>query len=106
MTPHRLQASGAGQATEDALFLPAVLLPPKPKTVLQQSRRHCCIFAWVAGGRVTSRKAGLLYDFRGVNGKGEDVEKIRKAFHGRINWIWEYELEGKLNAALLKLKEA
>jgi len=53
----------------------------------------------------TSREAGLLYEFQGVNGEGDDLEKIAGNLQGRMGWIWEWDIEGELEKALKSLRE-
>jgi salicylate hydroxylase len=53
----------------------------------------------------TSREAGLLYEFQGVGGEGDDLEKIARNLQGRMGWIWEWDIESELKKALKSLSE-
>ena len=88
-TPH--QGAGAGQATEDAVFLARLLghkningnpTPEKLKAALQiyQDIRH----QRAANVQITSAQAGLLYEGRGVNGEEQDFEKVKANLDARM----------------------
>lgn len=48
----------------------------------------------------TSREAGLLYEFCGVKGEGNDLKKMGDNLRTRMNWIWDHPMEQELQAAL------
>jgi len=48
----------------------------------------------------TSREAGLLYEFQGVQGEGDDLGKIAWDLEQRMCWIWEWDIEKELATAL------
>jgi salicylate hydroxylase len=54
--------------------------------------------------QITSYEAGELYEFHGPNGEGEDIEKLKASLETRMGWIWEYDVEANLSAALGELK--
>jgi salicylate hydroxylase len=51
----------------------------------------------------TSREAGLLYEFCGVGGEADDMEKLAKNLDSRMRWIWQYDVEGELKRAVASL---
>jgi len=130
MTPH--QGAGAGQAIEvkcarfiasysksnreyicqqDALFLNAILCSPD---VRGSERNYKIDQALKTYQRVrhrrghdvqkTSREAGLLYEFRGVHGEGDNVDKISQNLEQRMRWIWEWDIEKELEEAFRSLR--
>jgi len=108
MTPH--QGAGAGQAVEDALFLTALLSDPKVSrsdflTRKEKINQALATYERVRHARVldiqkTSREAGMLYEFQGVGGEGDDLEKIARNLQGRMGWIWEWDIQSELERAL------
>lgn len=52
----------------------------------------------------TSREAGLLYEFSGVDGEGSDTKKMGDNLVKRMDWIWTYDTEKELQKALNQLK--
>ncbi|KAI5477998.1 salicylate hydroxylase [Pseudohyphozyma bogoriensis] len=111
MTPH--QGAGAGQAIEDGLFISSILSSPAITNAPLSDRAtkiQSAINAYVQvrhprGEKVqsTSRENGLLYNFKGVNGEGSDVEKIKQTLAHRLEWIWEYDTEKALKETLAAL---
>ncbi|GAA5875245.1 hypothetical protein JCM8547_006878 [Rhodosporidiobolus lusitaniae] len=109
MTPH--QGAGAGQATEDALFISRLLTAPavahvsdRPKAIRRaleayEKARH----QHSLDVQRTSRECGLLYEFCGVNGEGDDVEKLKASLEYRLRWIWDYDLEKAAEEAVQSL---
>ena len=106
-TPHH--GAGAGQAVEDALFASRLL-----SDVASARSRHAEVlraldvyyrYRHARAQRVqrTSREAGLLYEFLGVNGEGDDVDKLAASLRGRIHWIWDYDVAQGLECALAEL---
>jgi salicylate hydroxylase len=103
-TPH--QGAGAGQAVEDALFL-AVLLD-KASTEGISFAKAFEIYDSVRRPRSqrvvsTSRAAGDTYAMTGP--AGSDHHLLREELLQRFNWIWEYNIEEELEAALVRLQE-
>lgn len=108
-TPH--QGAGAGQATEDALFLSRLLGQKNvwSDPTSEKLRRACELYQEVRHERaaqvqITSAQAGLLYEGRGVKGEGQDRQKVKANLDGRMQWIWEYDVEANLNAMLEKAR--
>ncbi|CAD6576317.1 MAG: hypothetical protein CYPHOPRED_005971 [Cyphobasidiales sp. Tagirdzhanova-0007] len=104
-TPH--QGAGAGQATEDALFLARLLGHSNinQNQTEQKIKAMLAIFQNVRHERsksiqITSAEAGLLYEGRGTQGEGQETEKVKGNLDGRMEWIWEYDTEGALQAML------
>ncbi|KAK9897455.1 FAD/NAD(P)-binding domain-containing protein [Cystobasidium minutum MCA 4210] len=104
-TPH--QGAGAGQATEDALFLARLLGSPNvsksqsPEKLqkaleLYQRYRH----ERAAQVQITSAQAGLLYEGRGVKGEGQDFDKVKANLDDRMKWIWDYDINGNVKRML------
>jgi salicylate hydroxylase len=102
-----LQGAGAGQATEDALFLARLLGSPNvnkssnPEKLqkaleLYQKYRH----DRAAKVQITSAQAGLLYEGRGVEGEGQDFDKVKANLDDRMRWIWDYDVDGNVKAML------
>lgn len=87
-------------AVEDAMYIASLLCndkvakasqedrPKKIRTVLElyQKERH----SRASKVQKTSYEAGMLYEFKGVNGEGRDLDKIIEALKTRMNWIWLY----------------
>jgi salicylate hydroxylase len=42
----------------------------------------------------------MLYEFQGVGGEGDDLEKIARNLQGRMGWIWEWDIRSELERAL------
>lgn len=92
-TPH--QGSGAGQAIEAALFISRLLSSPEIASSNEADRPAAIqkaleVYAEVRHPRAqkvqkTSRECGLLYEFAGVNGEGDDIEKIRESLEFRFD---------------------
>jgi salicylate hydroxylase len=108
-TPH--QGSGAGQAIEDALFMSRLLghpdLSSQPtaaniKKALQVYRRYRHDRA--AQVQISSAQCGLVYEGRGVNGEGQNIDKVRKDLKDRMRWIWEYDTEKQISSMLAEVK--
>ena len=47
-----------------------------------------------------SREAGLLYEFRGVDGEGDDLGKIACNIEQRMRQVWEWDIKTELATAL------
>lgn len=88
-TPH--QGAGAGQATEDGLFLSRLLAhpnisknpsPAKLKAALEiyQKMRH----DRAAKVQTTSAQAGLLYEGRGIHGEQQDTASVKADLDQRM----------------------
>ena len=41
----------------------------------------------------TSREAGLLYEFRGVHGESDNLDKIAQNLEQRMRRIWEWDVK-------------
>lgn len=107
-----LQGAGAGQATEDALFLARLLgspnvskasTPEKLQKALElyQKYRH----ERAAQVQITSAQAGLLYEGRGVKGEGQDFDKVKANLDDRMKWIWDYDIEGNVKSMLAEAEK-
>ncbi|KAL8289984.1 hypothetical protein RQP46_002923 [Phenoliferia psychrophenolica] len=129
MTPH--QGSGAGQAIEDALFISQFLSHDSVSSADPSSRVSAINKALEAYARVrhprgylelvpsrlliltasfhsldvqrTSREAGLLYEFMGVEGEGSDMAQLKAGLEERLRWIWEYREDEVIREELAKL---
>ncbi|ORY88156.1 hypothetical protein BCR35DRAFT_277208 [Leucosporidium creatinivorum] len=107
-TPH--QGAGAGQALEDALFIANILSAPSVASAPLPQRASAIQHALEVYQRArhdrgsevakTSREAGLLYEFCGVKGEGNDLKKMGDNLRTRMNWIWDHPMEQELQAAL------
>ena len=53
--------------------------------------------------RRTSHEAGMLYEFRGVKGEGNSVDKIRSSLENRMKWIWQYDLPSAIDECIARL---
>lgn len=98
-TPH--QGAGAGQAVEDALFL-AGLLEKASKEGISFAEAFE-IYDSVRRPRTqrvvsTSRACGDTYAMTGPAGNNNAL--LRQELLHRFNWIWEYDVEKELQAAL------
>lgn len=97
-TPH--QGAGAGMALEDAYVLSDLLGSVRTVEGIEGAFR---VYDAVRRPRsqklvATSRAAGQLYDFEGVE-IGDDEDKIRENLENRYRWIWDEDLEVHLNEA-------
>lgn len=97
-TPH--QGAGAGMALEDAVVLSGLLGEVRGEEGIEEAFR---VYDRVRRPRtqrlvMTSRDAGRLYDFEG-EGIGDDEGKIREDLSSRYRWIWDEDLEMRLNEA-------
>ncbi|KAM0746314.1 FAD/NAD(P)-binding domain-containing protein [Meredithblackwellia eburnea MCA 4105] len=112
MTPH--QGAGAGQAIEDALFASSIFSDKSIYAATDAKSRAAAIqkaikvYAELRHPRglkvqMTSREAGQLYQFDGVEGQGSDVQKLNDSLVDRLIWIWEYNEEEDLANVLAKL---
>ena len=88
-TPH--QGAGAGQATEDGLFLARLLGHPNINRNSSEKKLKGALKIYHdvrhdrgAQVQITSAQAGLLYEGRGVKGEGQDIEKVRENLDGRM----------------------
>lgn len=112
MTVCSNQGAGAGQATEDALFLARLLGSPNVSSSpsfeklqkaleLYQKYRH----ERAARVQITSAQAGLLYEGRGVGGEGQDFDKVKANLDQRMKWIWDYDIEGNVKNMLAEAEK-
>jgi len=114
MTPH--QGAGAGQAVEDSLYIAALLCDLSVAASPTQSRsaqvkKALSIYSELRHPRSTkvqrtSREAGLLYEFDGLNGEGDDLDRITEALQKRMQWIWEYDVPAELERAVETLRSS
>lgn len=102
-TPH--QGSGAGQAIEDSLFLSRLLGHPavwQNRDLDRLGKAIACYRKYrherAAQVQITSAQAGMLYEGRGHKGEGQDISKVRQGLEGRMKWVWEYDIQGNLDA--------
>lgn len=100
MLPH--QGAGASQAVEDAFILSRLLA--HPRCTLQTLPSVLKTYDMTRRPRATrvletSAEAGMLYEYRDPYGAGDDIEKISKRLHGRMEWIWDIDLEVELKRA-------
>lgn len=108
-TPHH--GAGAGQAVEDALFLSQLLSHDAVADANnRQAQVHHALDVYYKARHAravrvqeTSFQAGLLYDFQGP--EGGDVDKLKQSLEHRLEWIWDYDTEAKLNEALAALSQ-
>lgn len=99
---------------QDALFIARILCAPSVTTAPLSQRTSAIqkaleVYSAVRherGSKVvtTSREAGLLYEFCGVNGEGSDLKKVGDSLRERMNWIWEMDTEAELKKALEMLE--
>ena len=97
-TPH--QGAGAGQATEDALFLARLLGHSNinQNQTEQKIKAMLAIFQNVRHERsksiqITSAEAGLLYEGRGTQGEGQETEKVKGNLDGRMEYAPVHEID-------------
>lgn len=45
----------------------------------------------------------MLYEFFGVDGEGDDLDKIKASLEHRLKWIWEWDTKGELEKVLATL---
>lgn len=95
-TPH--QGAGAGMCVEDALIMAEVLREVKSKEDFERAFKA---YDEVRRPRsqknvVTSKEAGMLYEFEL---EGDDLEKIEKNMSERMKWIWDVDLEAEIDRA-------
>ncbi|KAL8279801.1 hypothetical protein RQP46_007896 [Phenoliferia psychrophenolica] len=105
--------SGAGQAIEDALFISKFLshdsvssaTPLERVSAINKALEAYALLRHPRGLDVqrTSKEAGLLYEFMGVNGEGSDMARLKEGLESRLVWIWEYDEEKVLQQELAKL---
>ena len=101
------QGAGAGQAIEDALVLASLLGEVE---VVEQIGVAFVAFDSVRRFRSqevvrSSREAGEILAMR-FKGIGEDTKKIRDNYNGRMNWIWDKDLEAQTLEAVTLMKAA
>lgn len=104
-TPH--QGAGAGMAIEDSLIMTSVMALVKDD---QDIPRAFEVFDSLQRPRsqklvTTSREGGLLYDmhFPGVE---DDMTKIKEHLDKRMKWIWEVDLQARVEEARQQFHEA
>jgi salicylate hydroxylase len=95
-TPHH--GAGAGMCIEDGLILSNLL---KEANGVDDLKRAFEVYDEVRRPRglknvVTSKEAGMLYDFEL---EGDDLDKIEKNFTTRLRWIWDEDLEAQVEKA-------
>lgn len=97
-TPH--QGAGAGMAIEDALIMSRVMALVDDSMVIPRAFQVYDAMQRPRSQKLvtTSREAGLLYEMQlpGVRG---DVEKIKEQLNQRMKWIWEVDLEARVEEA-------
>ncbi len=101
-TPH--QGSGGAMAIEDCLIIGALM---QDVTTVDDLERAFSTFDQVRMERtqklvVTSKEAGMLYDFELF---GDDLDKIEEDFQHRMGWIWDFDLEEHVKEAKRLFKE-
>lgn len=91
MTSPSIQGAGAGQATEDALFLARLLGHRKISDDNDATSMRKAVEMYTkyrhdraAKVQITSAQAGLLYEGRGVNGEGQDFNKVKANLDERM----------------------
>lgn len=94
-TPH--QGAGAGMAIEDALIMSSALALANDEEDIPRSFE---VFDALQRPRsqklvTTSRDGGLLYDMQ-LPGVGGDMEKIKDHLSRRMKWIWEVDLQARV----------
>lgn len=106
-TPH--QGAGAGMGIEDALVMQQLLdvavQEGKGKEALEEAFK---VFDEVRRERTqrlvkTSREAGMLYDFEGV--EHDEVPAVKANLDQRMEWIWGFDLEEHVEESRALLRE-
>lgn len=95
-TPH--QGAGAGMCIEDALIMSVLL---KDVESVDDFERAFSAFDQVRRPRtqknvVTSKDAGMLYDFEL---EGDDLDRIEANTRQRQKWIWNVDFEEEIKRA-------
>lgn len=95
-TPH--QGAGAGMCIEDSYILANLVAEASDVNDLERAFKA---FDHVRRERTqknvaTSQEAGMLYDLELY---GDDLDKIESSFLTRMQWIWDFDLEGQLEEA-------
>ncbi|KAM0303000.1 hypothetical protein HYE67_011116 [Fusarium culmorum] len=95
------QGAGAGQAIEDALVLSELLGRVQSLHDIEPAFTAYDAIRRPRTERVvqTSRQAMKLFTFTDA-AVGDDVEKWKQAWEGRMNWIWDIDLEAHVADAL------
>lgn len=92
-TPH--QGAGAGMCIEDSYILANLIAEANDVNDLERAFKA---FDHVRRERTqknvtTSQEAGMLYDLELYR---DDLDKIESSFLTRMQWIWDFDLEGQL----------
>lgn len=97
-TPH--QGAGAGMAIEDALIMSRVMSLVNDSNDISKAFKVFDVMQRPRSQKLvtTSREGGVLYEMQ-LPGVGEDVEKIKDHLSKRMKWIWEVDLDARVEEA-------
>ncbi|KIW84027.1 hypothetical protein Z517_03273 [Fonsecaea pedrosoi CBS 271.37] len=98
------QGAGAGMAVEDAYVLGSLLTSIRSGDQLESAFQAFDALRRERTQRLvtSSRESGQLWHFEL---EGDDVEKIRDLLASRMRWIWEYDIEADVRAAVATLQQ-
>jgi len=54
--------------------------------------------------QVCSLQNGMRYDFRGLDGEGDDLDAFARKHEDHFPWLWKYDTAGQLAKAVEQLK--
>lgn len=103
-TPH--QGAGAGQAIEDAHVLSELLADPRvtsARNVVAAFKAYDEVRRPRSQRVVTSSKENADLLCLCLDGVGDDEELLKKAFDGRMRWLWDIDIQNQGEKAREKM---